>query len=113
PKQAIYAFRGGDVVTYLHAAGRATTRQTLATSWRADRPLLDSLHAVLGGAELGDPQIVVHPVRAHHQESRLSGAGAPFRMRLVRRAELGLGPRSKPSIDLWRDHVITDMARDV
>jgi exodeoxyribonuclease V beta subunit len=29
PKQAIYAFRGGDVTTYLEAAATATTRQTL------------------------------------------------------------------------------------
>ncbi|WP_239456324.1 UvrD-helicase domain-containing protein [Nocardioides solisilvae] len=113
PKQAIYAFRGGDVVTYLQAAEVATTRQTLGTNWRADRPLLDSLHAVLQGAELGDPRIVVHPVEAHHPDSRLEGAGAPFRMRLARRHELGAGPRSKPSVDRWREHVITDMAHDV
>ncbi len=113
PKQAIYAFRGGDVATYLQAAGRATTTQTLGTNWRADGPLLDGLHALLQGAELGDPRIVVHPVEAHHRESRLKGAGAPFRMRLVRRSELGVGPRAKPSIDRWRDHVITDMARDI
>ena len=30
PKQAIYAFRGGDVVTYLAAARTATRRATLA-----------------------------------------------------------------------------------
>ncbi|WP_199286730.1 UvrD-helicase domain-containing protein [Nocardioides houyundeii] len=113
PKQAIYAFRGGDIVTYLNAAERATTRQTLGVNWRADKPLLDSLHAVLEGAELGDPEIVVHPVEAHHQTSRLQGAGPAFRMRLVRRTELGAGPRAKPGVDAWRSHVITDMARDI
>ena len=49
PKQAIYAFRGGDVVTYLQAADTATTTQTLGVNWRSDRPLLDAVHAVLAG----------------------------------------------------------------
>ena len=47
PKQAIYAFRGGDVATYLAAAGTAATRQTLGVNWRSDRPLLDALQALL------------------------------------------------------------------
>ena len=38
PKQAIYAFRGGDIVTYLHAADTAGERQTLGTNWRSDGP---------------------------------------------------------------------------
>ncbi len=113
PKQAIYAFRGGDIVTYLQAAETATTTQTLGVNWRSDRPLLDSLHAVLQGAQLGEERIVVHPVEAHLQQSRLEGAGAPFRLRVVRRTELGKGPRSKPPVALWRDHVITDTAHDI
>ena len=59
PKQAIYAFRGGDVVTYLRAAGTATTRHTLATNWRSDAGLVDALQALTRGAELGDPEITV------------------------------------------------------
>ncbi len=35
PKQAIYAFRGGDIFTYLHAASDAAQRWTLATNWRS------------------------------------------------------------------------------
>ena len=42
PKQAIYAFRGGDVTTYLRAAESATTKQTLPVNWRSDESLLDS-----------------------------------------------------------------------
>ncbi len=113
PKQAIYAFRGGDIVTYLQAAESATTTQTLGVNWRSDRPLLDAVQAVLEGSHLGDERIVVHPVEAHVTESRLSGAGAPFRLRVVRRADLGKGPRSKPPVALWRDHVITDTAHDI
>ncbi len=113
PKQAIYAFRGGDIVTYLQASETATTTQTLGVNWRSDRPLLRSIHAVLQGAQLGEERIVVHPVEAHEDESRLRGAGAPFRLRVVRRTELGKGPRSKPPVALWRDHVITDTAHDI
>ena len=113
PKQAIYAFRGGDIVTYLQAADTATTTQTLGVNWRSDRPLLDAVHAVLQGAQLGDERIVVHPVEAHLAHSRLEGAGAPFRLRVVRRAELGKGPRSRPPVALWRDHVVTDTAHDI
>jgi exodeoxyribonuclease V beta subunit len=113
PKQAIYAFRGGDIVTYLQAAETATTVQTLGVNWRSDGPLLDSVHAVLRGARLGDERIVVHPVDAHRRSSRLQGAGAPFRLRVVRRSEIGKGPRSKPPVALWRDHVIADTAHDI
>ncbi|MGZ6734046.1 MAG: UvrD-helicase domain-containing protein, partial [Nocardioides sp.] len=62
PKQAIYAFRGGDVDTYLAAARTATTTATLGTNWRSDADLLAPLQTVLGGAALGDPAIVVHDV---------------------------------------------------
>src|SRR5690606_4781781 len=54
PKQAIYAFRGGDVVTYLQAAQTAGTRMTLGTNWRSDGPLVDALQAVLRGTTLGE-----------------------------------------------------------
>jgi len=110
PKQAIYAFRGGDIVTYLDAAEQATTRQTLGVNWRADQPLLESLHVLVEGAALGDERISVHPVTAHHALSRLDGAGPPFRLRVVRHEELG---RKKPRIGDWRAHVLTDLAADV
>ena len=67
PKQAIYAFRGGDIVTYLQAAETAGAQKTLGTNWRSDAALVDRLQAVLRGAELGDARIIVHDVEAHHQ----------------------------------------------
>ena len=63
PKQAIYAFRGGDVVTYLGAEETASTKATLGTNHRSDQPLLDAVQAVLRGASLGDDRIVVRDVR--------------------------------------------------
>ena len=115
PKQAVYAFRGGDVVTYLAAAETAGTRRTLATNWRADRPLVEALQALLGGAALGDPRIGVHPVEAQHPGSRLVGApsGDPLRLRLLRGADLSVGDAGTISIDAVRAHVAQDLADDV
>jgi len=115
PKQAIYAFRGGDVTTYLQARATAATTETLGVNWRADRPLVEALQAVLAGAELGDEQIVVRPVGAHHDEARLEGAvsTAPVRLRVLRREELGRrGSRPLPVSDV-RPRVATDLAADV
>lgn len=114
PKQAIYAFRGGDVVAYLDAARHATTRATLGSNWRSDAPLVDTLAVLLGNAALGHEEIVVHPVRAEGGDSRLAGAPypAPFRLRQVPRDGLpqykGL-VRAAPA----REHVAADLAADV
>ncbi len=91
PKQAIYAFRGGDIVTYLKAAQTAGVQKTLGTNWRSDGDLVQRLQVVLRGAELGDPRIIVHHVEAHHAGSRLEGAPCddPFRLRVVRRETFG------------------------
>ena len=115
PKQAIYAFRGGDVVTYLKAAETATTRKTLGVNWRSDRRLLDGFQRIMEGAALGDPRIVVHPVEAHHTESRLQGSphDAPVRLRVVTRSQLGRqGSRSLAVKDI-RPLVARDLALDI
>lgn len=115
PKQAIYAFRGGDVTTYLTAAETATTRQTLAVNRRSDAGLIAGFGRLLGGAELGDPRIVVHDVQAHHQESRLAGAPrpAPFRMRVVRRETFRKRGGTALPVNQVRPHVARDLAHDV
>ena len=113
PKQAIYAFRGGDVATYLRAAATATTRKTLATNRRSDAALVDSLHVVLRGAALGDDEIVVRDVHAHHPGSRLDGAGPPLRLRVVRHQTLGVRPGRTLRVPSIREHVHVDVARDI
>ncbi|MBV9832033.1 MAG: UvrD-helicase domain-containing protein, partial [Marmoricola sp.] len=115
PKQAIYAFRGGDVVTYLEAARTAATRQTLATNWRSDQPLVEALGELLGGAALGDPQIGVHPVEAARPGTRLSGAPCadPVRLRLLRGSDFAAGDHGTVPIDRVRAHVAQDLADDV
>ena len=114
PKQAIYAFRGGDVATYLSARGTADAIATLGTNFRSDAPLLSRMQTLLRGAELGDPEIVVRDVAADRLERRLQGAPntAPFRLRLVDRARFGAG-KYGPKIEPLRQHVARDLAADL
>ncbi|QOK22713.1 UvrD-helicase domain-containing protein [Janibacter indicus] len=120
PKQAIYGFRGGDVDTYLTAAESATTRHTLGVNHRSDGPLVRSLGALLGGAQLGDEQIVVHPVRAAREGSRLGvadgiapdGLLAPVRLRAVPSARVEQ-PGQTISIGSVRPLVARDCAAEI
>ncbi|MFS0706211.1 UvrD-helicase domain-containing protein, partial [Cellulomonas sp. 179-A 9B4 NHS] len=110
PKQAIYAFRGADVHTYLAARAVATTA-TLGRSWRADPAVLAGLGHLLGGAALGDPRIVVHPVEAGRSGRRLDG-GAPVVLRRVARRAVGTGSAA-PRVDVVRALVHRDVAAEV
>ena len=114
PKQAIYAFRGGDVVTYLAAASTADAQATLGTNWRSDADLVERLQVVLSGAELGHPQIRVRGVGAHHPGTRLVGAPhpAPFRVRRVPRDGLRLY-KDLIRVDDARTRIAADCAGDI
>jgi exodeoxyribonuclease V beta subunit len=113
PKQAIYAFRGGDVTTYLAAASVAGAHATLTCNWRSDELLLGALDQIFGGAALGDPRIVVRPVGAAYPEPRLVGAGAPLRLRHLPRTGHGRLYRGLPRVDALRNVVAADVATDV
>ena len=115
PKQAIYAFRGGDVVTYLQAGKDAGAEATLARNWRSDPALLEGLGHVFGEAALGDPGIVVRPVESGHLDRRLTGApgDAPVRLRAVTRAALRSKPRATPKVGGVREAVARDLATDL
>ena len=115
PKQAIYAFRGGDVVTYLAAARTATTQATLGTNWRSDGDLVERLQLVLRGAALGHPEIVVRDVQAHHRGTRLAGAPhpAPFRVRRVARDGFRLTRSGEIGVGDAREHIARDCAADI
>ncbi|PJI95144.1 UvrD-helicase domain-containing protein [Luteimicrobium subarcticum] len=111
PKQAIYAFRGADVHTYLRAT-RVATHATLGTSWRTDEPVLAGLGHLFGGAALGDPAIVVHPVAAAHHERRLEG-GPPVVVRRVTRAAAGATGSRAPIVGRVRALVVDDVVTQV
>ena len=115
PKQAIYAFRGGDIATYLSAARTAGDRRTLGTNWRSDRPLVDALQVMLRGATLGHEDIVVRDVAAHHQGNRLAGSpsDAPVRLRVVPRDAFGTAPDRTIPMPKLREYVARDLAADI
>lgn len=121
PKQAIYGFRGGDVDTYLTAAETAATKHTLDVNHRSDGPLVRSLGVLLGGAELGDPQIVVHPVSSAREDSRLGVAGgtapdgllAPVRLRTVTSERVLLPGEKSVAIGAVRPLVAHDCAAEI
>ncbi|MFX0539151.1 UvrD-helicase domain-containing protein [Ornithinimicrobium sp. Y1847] len=112
PKQAIYAFRGGDVVTYLLAASTASDQRTLPRNFRSDPGVVDGLGVLLGGAHLGDEQIAVHEVKADRTEGRLVGAPqeAPVRLRQVLLREHLGDDRRMPVV---RPFIARDLAQDV
>ena len=65
PKQAIYAFRGGDVHTYLDAVGSEGVEVLrLAENQRSDRAVVEAVNALGAGHTLGSDRIVIEPVRA-------------------------------------------------
>jgi exodeoxyribonuclease V beta subunit len=113
PKQAIYAFRGADLVTYLDATGAATTHRTLARNWRSDSPLLGALRSVFRGAALGDERIPVREVEAQHDTVRLDRAGPPLRLRVMRRSLVGVDDLAKIKVAEARPIVAEDLAGDV
>ena len=117
PKQAIYAFRGAEVLSYLDAVAHAGARRELDTNRRSDAGLLTALHHLLGGAALGHPAITVPQIRAVRPHTRLSGSGAatiPFRLRLFPRQ--GAGARNGsgfPAVGRQRGRVAADLAADI
>ncbi|MFC4128725.1 UvrD-helicase domain-containing protein [Nocardia rhizosphaerae] len=117
PKQAIYAFRGAEVLSYLDAVAVAGQRRELTRNWRSDAGLLRALDHLCGGAELGHPEIGVYPVTPTRPASRLHGDPAvitPLRLRVLPRT--GAGPRNRsgfPSVGRQRGAVAADLAADL
>ncbi len=67
PKQAIYAFRGGDVNTYNTAAQAAAATRTLATNYRSDPGVVAGVNLLFGTTHLSvDPPIGGEPMEVHH-----------------------------------------------
>lgn len=112
PKQAVYAFRGGDIATYLEAAATAGDRRTLPRNYRSDGPLVQALDALLRGARLGDEQIAVLPVTPCRPDSRLRGApsDAPLRVRQVLRRDHLSGDAKMGRVRAW---ITRDLALDI
>ena len=115
PKQAIYAFRGADVYSYLDAVAAADQVQTLSTNWRSDAAVLDGLDRLMGGAALGEPEIMVRPVRADHTDRRLTSASAPEIAVPLRIRVIPHPPDAErvASVSAHRPRITTDLVADI
>ncbi|WP_432508986.1 UvrD-helicase domain-containing protein [Kineococcus auxinigenes] len=118
PKQAIYAFRGADVHSYLAARDAADHEATLDVNRRSDPALLGGVQALLRGAALGQEGIVVHEVRAAHERAALVDAAgeedpAPLRLRVLPRAGLPTDRAGLPQLARARAAVAGDVAAQV
>jgi exodeoxyribonuclease V beta subunit len=113
PKQAIYAFRGAEVLSYLEAVRAADRHETLTTNWRSDADLLRALERLYGGAALGHPDIVVRQVTAARPGTRLPGE-VPLRVRQVSRTGSGpVGRSGFPAVAALRRRVAADLADEL
>jgi exodeoxyribonuclease V beta subunit len=116
PKQAIYAFRGADVFSYLDAVQQADQVRSLAVNRRSDQALVAALDVLLGDAALGDERIVVCAVTAEHQQRRLSApAGkhevvAPIRVRVMPHEA---DAERVPSVGTIRPLIADDLVADI
>jgi exodeoxyribonuclease V beta subunit len=116
PKQAIYAFRGADVFSYLDAAQQADRVRTLAVNRRSDRALVDALDGLLGDTALGDERIAVRTVTAEHQPQRLTAPAdkqhvvAPVRVRVMPHQA---DAEKVPSVGTIRPLIADDLVADV
>jgi exodeoxyribonuclease V beta subunit len=116
PKQAIYAFRGADVFSYLDAVQQADQVMSLAVNRRSDHALVAALDVLLGGAALGDERIVVRTVTADHQQRRLSPPNGkhevvtPIRVRVMpHEADV----EKVPSVGTIRPLIVDDLVADI
>ena len=117
PKQAIYAFRGGDVVTYLRARDRADdaahSRHQLAQRRTAGRAPARRCSAARPSATT---DIVVRERQGRpDQGHRLAGAPAndPFRLRVVSRDTFRVRGTGTIAMDDLRPYVAADLAADI
>ncbi len=92
PKQAIYAFRGANVHTYLEAVnGLGTSLYSLGVNRRSDGALLGAISRLLRGATFGDERIAYAEVQPCEENAhrRLAGESGEELPALIVRGALG------------------------
>jgi exodeoxyribonuclease V beta subunit len=99
PKQAIYAFRGADVFTYMEAAAAAGRKFTLTTNRRSESSLVEAVNAIFTHE---DPFLL----EAIRFEPVLPGPDAD-------KAPLRIGGKLEPPFYLWCAEAVDDLPRHV
>lgn len=83
PKQAIYAFRGADIFTYIEAKQLVPPEQqfTLDKNWRSSKQLVDAVNGLFSQSENGflfEQDIPFYPVQAAKNGQGLKVCGEPL-----------------------------------
>lgn len=114
PKQAIYGFRGAEVLSYLDAVAGSSDVHFLGVNHRSYADVVDGLGQIFTNAAFGHPQIAFHPVSAARSGSGLA-EGAAVRIRAFTRADFDVLDKSGrvPRLPGVREQVIADVADDV
>ena len=73
PKQAIYAFRSGDVFTYLRARNDADYLWMMDTNWRSSSQMINAYNRLFYGAPLQDPSNDVFGFDIHYSPVNSAG----------------------------------------
>ncbi|MDP0563410.1 MAG: exodeoxyribonuclease V subunit beta [Candidatus Endonucleobacter sp. (ex Gigantidas childressi)] len=67
PKQAIYAFRGADIFTYIEARRQVSAHYTLGTNWRSSSAMVETVNSIFSRSSapfIYRDDIPFHPVSA-------------------------------------------------
>ncbi len=75
PKQAIYAFRGGDVFAYLRARSDADLQWYMDTNWRSSTAMINASNRLFHGAALDQPAADVFGLGIEYKAVKASGKG--------------------------------------
>jgi exodeoxyribonuclease V beta subunit len=115
PKQAIYAFRGADVHTYVDARDTRPEQRTLQTNRRSDASFVRACNTLFGvpGAFATD-DIPYHRIDPHHGDRLVDArGGAALQLRYVHREAAGVEPGA-PLSKGWADRALPgDVAAQV
>ncbi len=95
PKQAIYAFRGADVFTYMNAARETPRKFTLTTNWRSESRLVNAVNTIFAQP---DPFLL--------EEIQFEPAVASPR---ADETPLVIGSKQEPPFHLWIAHDEDDL----
>jgi len=75
PKQAIYAFRGGDVFAYLRARSDVDRQWHMDTNWRSSTAMIHACNRLFHGAPLDQPPADVFGLGIEYKTVKASGKG--------------------------------------
>ncbi len=124
PKQAIYAFRGADIFTYIQARRQVTDHYTLGTNWRSSAAMVEASNAIFAEAErpfIYDDDIPFLPVspspKAHDRGWWVGGNARPAMQVWSLKAEIKVtkkGEESQPfSAENYRQEAALSTAREI